>query len=134
MERTRATMEEKRKRFAVLCQKIRRKANLNQAQFARALGVSHGALRQWENEESLPSVKTLDKFLAFIGWDLLKYKRYLEGEEFEFEPNLTSAIELAQYDGGVHVGLILTAIDQMEEPRDLVKIARAAVDRIEVLA
>lgn len=46
---------------------LREARNLSQTELARAMGVKHSSVAQWENNESMPAAAKLPKLAEILG-------------------------------------------------------------------
>lgn len=65
-------------RLAVLIKKLR--GDKSQRQFAKVLGVSYAAVRSWEESESMPGLKSLEKIADYSNQTLEELLEYLKDE------------------------------------------------------
>lgn len=65
-------------RLAVLIKRLR--GDKSQRQFAKVLGVSYAAVRSWEESESMPGLKSLEKIADYSNQTLEELLEYLKDE------------------------------------------------------
>ena len=65
-------------RLSSLVKKLR--DDKSQRQFAKSLGVSYAAIRSWEESESMPGLKSLEKIAAYSNQTLEELLDYLKDE------------------------------------------------------
>lgn len=65
-------------RLSSLVKKLRN--DKSQRQFAKSLGVSYAAIRSWEESESMPGLKSLEKIAAYSNQSLEELLDYLKDE------------------------------------------------------
>lgn len=65
---------------------LRSRRGESQRQFALVVGVSYAAIRSWENFESMPGTKNLERIAALRGESLEQFLAFLRGHGEQTQP------------------------------------------------
>lgn len=84
-----------RQRLSEVIKKAR--GSRSQRQFAKALGVSYGAVRSWEECESLPGLESMEAIAQTLGYSLEDFIAHIRGANNASKPPRPRRAEDALY-------------------------------------
>jgi transcriptional regulator with XRE-family HTH domain len=98
------------------------RGNQTQKEFAKRLGVTHGAIQSWENGEVTPGSVNLSRIAREGGYTLTELMDYLEGNS-----------KHSQTDSNISVERLVAEVRYMPA-KDLAMLGRAVSDRLYAIA